>query len=72
MAHLARMAKSDATRMVVAVGRPFVARKSDHATDITKRAHVEVQAQVLRARARCGPLSPSGAYLPHQPEPNVR
>jgi len=52
--HLARMAKSGATRMVVSVGTPFVARKSDRATDLTKRAHAEVQALVHRARERCG------------------
>jgi 1-acyl-sn-glycerol-3-phosphate acyltransferase len=53
--HLARMSKSTATRMVVAVGTPFVARKSDRATDVTKRAQSEVQALVERARALCGP-----------------
>jgi 1-acyl-sn-glycerol-3-phosphate acyltransferase len=52
--HLARMSKSGATRMVVSIGTPFVARKSDRATDLTKRAHDEVQALVARARARCG------------------
>lgn len=54
-AHLARMAKSGPTRMVVSVGNPFVARKSDRATDVTKRAQAEVQALVARARDRCGP-----------------
>ena len=54
-AHLARMSRSSATRMVVAIGEPFIARKSDRATDITKRAQSEVQALVTRARARCGP-----------------
>lgn len=54
-AHLARMSKSGPTRMVVSVGEPFVARKSDRATDVTKRAQSEVQALVTRARARCGP-----------------
>jgi 1-acyl-sn-glycerol-3-phosphate acyltransferase len=53
--HLARLAKSDGTRLVVAVGSPFVARRSDRATDITKRAQAEVGALVARARARCGP-----------------
>ena len=52
--HLARMSKSGATRMVVSVGTPFVARKTDRATDLTKRAHDEVQALVTRARNRCG------------------
>jgi 1-acyl-sn-glycerol-3-phosphate acyltransferase len=55
MAHLARMSKGGSTRMVIAVGTPFIARKSDRATDITKRAHAEVEVQVVRARARCGP-----------------
>lgn len=54
-AHLARMSKSGPTRMVVAVGEPFIARKSDRATDVTKRAQREVQALVDRARTRCGP-----------------
>lgn len=54
-AHLARMAKSGPTRMVVAVGTPFVARKSERAADVTKRARAEVQAMVTRARDRCGP-----------------
>ncbi len=53
--HLARMSKSGATRMVVAVGTPFIARRSDRASDITKRAQAEVQTLVERARARCGP-----------------
>ncbi len=52
--HLARMAKSGPTRMVVSIGDPFVVRKSDRATDVTKRAHAEVQALVRRARERCG------------------
>jgi lyso-ornithine lipid O-acyltransferase len=53
-AHLARMAKSGPTRMVLAIGTPFVAQKADRATDVTKRAQREVQALVVRARARCG------------------
>jgi 1-acyl-sn-glycerol-3-phosphate acyltransferase len=55
LAHLGRMSKAGRTRMVVAVGTPFVARKSDRASDVTKRAQSEVQALVARARARCGP-----------------
>lgn len=54
-AHLARMARSGPTRMVIAVGKAFVARKNDRASDVTKRAQSEVQALVERARARCGP-----------------
>ena len=55
VAHLARMSRSGSTRMVVAVGTPFIARRADRATDITKRAHAEVQALVERERDRCGP-----------------
>ena len=54
-AHLARMSRSGPTRMVLAVGTPFVARKTDRASDTAKRAHAEVQALVARARERCGP-----------------
>jgi 1-acyl-sn-glycerol-3-phosphate acyltransferase len=53
--HLSRMAKSSATRMVVSVGTPSIARRTDRATDVTKRAHAEVTALVARARALCGP-----------------
>ncbi len=54
--HLARLARSDATRMVVAVGTPFLARQGDRtrAASVTKRAHDDVSALVARARARCG------------------
>lgn len=55
IAHLSRMSKSTPTRMVVAVGTPFIARKSDRATDVTKRAQSEVASLVQRARALCGP-----------------
>jgi 1-acyl-sn-glycerol-3-phosphate acyltransferase len=55
VAHLARMSKSGPTRMAIAVGEPFVARKSDRATDITARARDEVSSLVQRARDRCGP-----------------
>jgi 1-acyl-sn-glycerol-3-phosphate acyltransferase len=53
-AHLARLAKSPATRMVVAVGTPFVPASDDRPSDVRDRAHNEVQALVERARARCG------------------
>jgi 1-acyl-sn-glycerol-3-phosphate acyltransferase len=53
--HLARMAKSGATRMVLSIGTPFIARRTDRATDTTKRAQSEVQSLVERARALCGP-----------------
>jgi 1-acyl-sn-glycerol-3-phosphate acyltransferase len=52
-AHLSRMARSGPTRMVLAIGSPFLARREDRATDVTKRAQREVQALVSRARARC-------------------
>lgn len=52
--HLARMARSRGTRMVVAVGTPFIARRADRATDVTKRAQAEVAALVAQARERCG------------------
>lgn len=54
-AHLARMAKSSSTRMVVSIGEPFVAKREDRATDISKRAHREMAALVARARLLCGP-----------------
>ena len=54
-AHLARMAKSDATRMVVSIGEPFTVKREDRATDISKRAHREVSELVKRARLLCGP-----------------
>jgi 1-acyl-sn-glycerol-3-phosphate acyltransferase len=53
--HLARMARSGATRMVVAVGTPFVAQRKDRAAQIKERAQDDVAALVTRARARCGP-----------------
>jgi 1-acyl-sn-glycerol-3-phosphate acyltransferase len=53
--HIGRMAKSGSTRMVLSVGEPFVARRSDRATDICARAHREVGALVRRARDICGP-----------------
>ncbi|MDB4942895.1 MAG: 1-acyl-sn-glycerol-3-phosphate acyltransferase [Labilithrix sp.] len=51
--HLARMAKSRGTRMVVSIGEPFVVRRSDRAADVTSRAHEAVSALVARARSRC-------------------
>jgi 1-acyl-sn-glycerol-3-phosphate acyltransferase len=52
--HLARLATSRATRMVVAVGAPFVARRGTRARDLTEQARAQVAAAVGRARARCG------------------
>lgn len=54
-AHLARMAKSDRTRMVAAVGAPIPTRRADRAGDVRDRAHAAVRELVLRARERCGP-----------------
>ncbi|AKV02914.1 1-acyl-sn-glycerol-3-phosphate acyltransferase [Labilithrix luteola] len=53
--HLARMARSDSTRMVLAVGAPFTPTKDTRAAAITGRAHDEVSTLVSRARTRCGP-----------------
>jgi 1-acyl-sn-glycerol-3-phosphate acyltransferase len=53
--HLARMAKSTSTRMVVAVGEPINVRKGSRAGALTKQAHAEVSALVAKARAACGP-----------------
>jgi 1-acyl-sn-glycerol-3-phosphate acyltransferase len=54
MEHLARMAKSGPTRMVVSIGEPFVVRKGERAAEVTKRAQADVQALVRRARDLCG------------------
>jgi 1-acyl-sn-glycerol-3-phosphate acyltransferase len=53
--HLARMAKSDATRMVIAVGKPFVAERGSKAAKLVDRARSDVSSLVARARAKCGP-----------------
>lgn len=52
--HLGRMAKSTATKMVVAAGAR-IATDGVRASDLSKRAHAAVQALVHEARARCGP-----------------
>ncbi|MCL2725416.1 MAG: 1-acyl-sn-glycerol-3-phosphate acyltransferase [Polyangiaceae bacterium] len=54
--HLARMARSEGTRMVLAVGEPFVVTKGDRASAITARVHGEVALLVRRARRVCDPL----------------
>ncbi|MBX3205532.1 MAG: 1-acyl-sn-glycerol-3-phosphate acyltransferase [Labilithrix sp.] len=54
LAHLGRMAMSDATRMGVAVGPPIPA-KGVRAAELTERAHAEVSRLVLEARALVGP-----------------
>lgn len=53
--HLARMAKSTSTRMVVAAGAPIEVVKGSKAGPLAKRAHAEVQALVSNAREKCGP-----------------
>jgi 1-acyl-sn-glycerol-3-phosphate acyltransferase len=52
--HLGRLAASDDTRMVVAVGAPFVVRKGVRAREVTDRTHEAVVTCVARARLRCG------------------
>jgi 1-acyl-sn-glycerol-3-phosphate acyltransferase len=53
LAHLGRMAKSDATRMVLAVGPPILA-SGIRAGELCDRAHAEVSRLVLEARQICG------------------
>lgn len=53
--HLSRMAKSDRTRMAIAVGAPIDVPKGAKAGPLTKRAFEEVSALVAKARATCGP-----------------
>lgn len=53
LAHLGRMAKSEATRMGVAVGAPILA-KGLRAADLCERAHAEVSQRVLEARQLAG------------------
>jgi len=52
--HLARMAKSGATRMALAIGTPIDVAKGSRAGPLAKRAHDDVAALVLRARTICG------------------
>ncbi|MBX3200016.1 MAG: 1-acyl-sn-glycerol-3-phosphate acyltransferase [Labilithrix sp.] len=54
LAHLGRMAKSDATRMGIAVGAP-IAAKGVGARELTQRAHADVRSLVVEARALVGP-----------------
>jgi 1-acyl-sn-glycerol-3-phosphate acyltransferase len=53
LAHLGRMAKSDATRMGIAVGPPILT-KGLRAGDLCQRAHAEVGRLVLEARQLAG------------------
>jgi lyso-ornithine lipid O-acyltransferase len=54
VSHLGRMAKSDATRMGVAVGVPILT-KGLRAGDVSERAHAEVSRLVREARELSGP-----------------
>lgn len=54
LAHLGRMAKSDATRMGVAAGTPILA-KGMRAAELAERARSEVSRLVVQARTLCGP-----------------
>jgi 1-acyl-sn-glycerol-3-phosphate acyltransferase len=51
--HLARMARSEGTRMAIAIGEPFVTSRAMRARDVTARAKSAVEAEVARARTRC-------------------
>lgn len=53
--HLARMAKSDSTRMVLVAGAPIDVPKGSKAGPLTKRVHAEVTNLVAQARRECGP-----------------
>jgi len=53
--HLARMAKSTSTRMVLAVGARIDVAKGSKAGPLAKRAHADVSTLVTVARAKCGP-----------------
>jgi 1-acyl-sn-glycerol-3-phosphate acyltransferase len=55
LSHLGRMAKSDATRMAMAVGAPVVPTPGLTASKLTARAHDEVGRLVLEARRIAGP-----------------
>jgi len=54
LAHLGRMAKSDATRMGLAVGAPIFS-KGMRAAELAERAHAEVSRLVVEARKLAGP-----------------
>lgn len=54
-AHLARIAASDPTRMVLAIGAPILPSADEKASALTARVHEDVARLVARARARCGP-----------------
>ena len=53
--HLARMAKSTSTRMVLVAGDPIDVVKGSKAGPLTKRAQAEVSSLIARARDLCGP-----------------
>lgn len=55
VAHLGRMARSRATRMGLAIGKPIVVEAGARASDLSQRAHAEVSRLVGEARALSGP-----------------
>jgi 1-acyl-sn-glycerol-3-phosphate acyltransferase len=55
LAHLGRMAKSDATRMGLAVGEPIVPEKGTIAANLSAQAHADVARLVGEARSLIGP-----------------
>jgi lyso-ornithine lipid O-acyltransferase len=55
LAHLGRMAASDATRMALAVGDPIATERAARATELTARVSADLSRLVGEARATCGP-----------------
>lgn len=54
-AHLARMSRSDGTRMALAVGSPIEVRAGTKAGPVAERAYADVSELVRRARGIAGP-----------------
>jgi lyso-ornithine lipid O-acyltransferase len=54
-AHLSRLAKSDATRMALAIGEPYALTRGARAATVAARLRREIQDLVAVARARAGP-----------------
>lgn len=52
--HLGRVARSESTRMALAVGEPIAVTRKERAKNVAARAHDTVQALVTVARQRCG------------------
>jgi lyso-ornithine lipid O-acyltransferase len=53
--HLGRLARSDGTRMAVAVGEPFDVSRRERPHEVAARAREAVRSLVSAARTRCGP-----------------